>query len=576
MSVFKLVYDALERRIFNSLPKKILGCILPVWGIVLGFGIAVYIVPEHLKTLAWILPLVATVVGIAGYLAAYVALRGSLTQLSKTMQGADLSQDIKSTTHDELGTLATDYNLFVQKIRGILNEVKQLGLSIGIFSTKTLKYINDSDNSAKKQGELADIIFRSSEDVTQAVNGISKTTQQIATTTNTHLETAKDARAELQGINHGIEVTMAKLASFTATVTDLNKKSERIKDVVRLIKDISNQTNLLALNAAIEAARAGEAGRGFSVVADEVRKLAERVKEATEEISRNINDMLAHVQQTSHEIGGINENIVLSQQTISKTAQHFDNLVRDFEENTLQLSNTASAVEELSMTNTEINRQVKDIHGLSVMVSKNLEDSKRLSTRMNRLTEKMVESIAQFRTGNDRLESLLDRVRVYRDQLQEKILKLADEGINVFDKNYQWIPGTEAIKKYRTCYDKFFETDIRDLLDEARQNIGFTYSILSDSSGYLPTHHKDRCRPLTGDYAVDIVYSRDKKINFSNETQKRYATNTKPFLLLTFLRDTGEVLNSLSMPIFIHGKHWGCFECGLTPEMIIGSEAENS
>ena len=81
----------------------------------------------------------------------------------------------------------------------------------------------------------------------------------------------------------------AKEAETTnAEIVELAQATQKIGDVVKLIRDIAGQTNLLALNATIEAARAGQAGKGFGVVASEVKLLAIQTGKATEEIAAQV------------------------------------------------------------------------------------------------------------------------------------------------------------------------------------------------------------------------------------------------------------------------------------------------
>jgi methyl-accepting chemotaxis protein len=68
---------------------------------------------------------------------------------------------------------------------------------------------------------------------------------------------------------------------------------------------------------------------------------------------------------------------------------------------------------------------------------------------------------------------------------------------------------------------------------------------------------------------VDLLKSRHQRIFFHVETEKRRVKNTEPFLLQTYMRDTGEILNDLSMPIHIGGRHWGAIVTGFKPERFI-------
>lgn len=473
----------------------------------------------------------------------------------------DLSHDIPAITNDELRDLAESHNRFLAKLREIIGSVRKMTVEISIQSARSLKNIRDTNASASTQDQLAEKVYVASSDTTHSVNDVSERAHDVALKTAENLEVARASYAELLELTGKINEISVKVANFSNTVNALREHSGSIKTIVDLIKEVSGQTNLLALNAAIEAARAGEAGRGFAVVADEVRKLAERVRQATDDISRDIDSMLQEVNTTFMETAEINMQTLSARDVIDKSSQNFAKMVGDFESATGNLSEIASQVETVSNANSEVNANVSSIRDLSHQVRQQMSSSESAVRELSESSDQVQQLIGRFIVGVGEFDQAIQQMSVYRDRMQQRIGELKRGGLDVFDQRYQPIVGSKP-QKYSTAYDEVFAREFQLMYDQlAKQIAGGKFSLLVDSNGYGPSHNSWYSQKPTGDAATDLVNSRDKRL-FNDPAGLRAAKNTLPFLLQTYMRDTGEIMTELDMPLYIDGRHWGNLRFG--------------
>jgi methyl-accepting chemotaxis protein len=198
-----------------------------------------------------------------------------------------------------------------------------------------------------------------------------------------------------------------------------------------------------------------------------------------------------------------------------------------------------------------------------------MENSGQSVESLHVVTEKMLEIVASFSTGEGAFDTIIRRADRLRQKYEEKIGEIHAQGINVFDTNYKKVPNTSP-QKFTTSFTNAFVDRMQPLFDDDKPSInGCIYCLAVDRNGYLPAHHKSVSHPMTGNPEVDLLNSRHQRIYFNNETEKRRATHTQPLLLQTYMRDTGEILNDLSMPIYRNGRHWGALIIGLTPEALL-------
>lgn len=136
---------------------------------------------------------------------------------------------------------------------------------------------------------------------------------------------------------------------------------------------------------------------------------------------------------------------------------------------------------------------------------------------------------------------------------------------DLFDRRYQPIPGTQP-QKYRTRFDPYADQVLPALQEPLlKRHEGLVYAISTTPEGYVPTHNAAFNHPPCGDPALDATRSRGKRL-FNDRTGARCGSHQQALLLQTYMRDTGELMHDLSVPIHVRGRHWGGLRLGYRPE----------
>ncbi|CAO3432727.1 methyl-accepting chemotaxis protein [Azospirillum endophyticum] len=184
----------------------------------------------------------------------------------------------------------------------------------------TVAASNQMQAHAQRMSEIATTTSRRSSDVASETEVASASMQTVASATEQLAASIADISRNVTESSRISSSAVDEAERTKGTVSGLVEAAQRIGDVVKLINNIASQTNLLALNATIEAARAGEAGKGFAVVANEVKHLANQTAKATEDISSQIAGMQSAAGNAAEAIHAVGRTITHINEIVTTVA----------------------------------------------------------------------------------------------------------------------------------------------------------------------------------------------------------------------------------------------------------------
>lgn len=452
------------------------------------------------------------------------------------------------------------------------------GASVSSFSGKIGEEIDHMMIGSAETSYFVDLIkknvdqdLKTSQDIASRAEYTAKASEGIAESAARAAQVAEAvSRESLAGraeIDRGLRmISHAREDAQTASgvMSALQDKSQRIHVITEVISEIAARTNLLALNAAIEAARAGEHGRGFAVVAGEVRQLAQRTKTATDDIEVMIRDINEQAEHAASGMGALNGKVTEAARCVEKVHELLGGIERSSAESRKEIAEIALASREHVQTTEAIAQAIMRIRDGMLATEAQLPLASKSALVLSERAEALFELASQVGAGTAH-----DEIRRVAEQAAQDVGVVLSDAVRrgeiseaaLFDRSYTPIPDTDPVK-HRTAFDSFTDRVLPAIQEPILERMPqLAYAGAVDNNGYFPTHNRKYSQPLTGDYETDLVNNRTKRV-FNDRTGRRCGSSTKPFLLQTYKRDTGEVMHDLSVPIYVNGRHWGGFRIG--------------
>jgi methyl-accepting chemotaxis protein len=252
--------------------------------------------------------------------------------LSRLAEG-DLTVDIHTPFSGDYDQLRRDFN----------SAVESLCQTMKGLVTKSHTIEGNAEEITLSGDDLLQRTNLQSETLAGTARDISSTTQSLAETA----ERSQSISVMVSETREGATRSSTIMGDAVLAMDDIEKSSEAISNITKLIEEIAFQTNLLALNAGVEAARAGEAGRGFAVVATEVRALSRRSSDAAHDINNVIAQTTKQISQGAGLVSRAGKSLEEILGKVSDIATHVAEIAKSSADQSLNLSQIDKAVREL-------------------------------------------------------------------------------------------------------------------------------------------------------------------------------------------------------------------------------------
>ncbi|MFT5727201.1 MAG: methyl-accepting chemotaxis protein [Desulforhopalus sp.] len=323
----------------------------------------------------------------------------------------DLTKRIDIKSKDEIAELAGWFNIFIEKLQGIIGSISNNTKTIGDEAVTLSSIANDLSGNSQDTSNRSETVATAAEEMSANLNNVAAAMEESTTNVSMVASAAEEMTATINeiAINSDQASDISEKAVVQAGATSkqmakLGMSAHAISKVTETITEISEQTNLLALNATIEAARAGEAGKGFAVVANEIKELAKQTAEATLDIKTKIEDVQVTTDKTVADIEGItkvinnvNEIVATITMAVGEQSKATEEIAMNINQAADGLGEVNENVSQISVVASTITSEIAMVNNATEEVSKSSSQVEISSTDLQGLSGDLKKLVEMFK-----------------------------------------------------------------------------------------------------------------------------------------------------------------------------------